>query len=218
MLQNKVLIAPSILSADFGRLNEEVINVIKAGADFLHLDVMDGHFVPNISFGFPILESISKISTVPIDCHLMISNPENYIERFAKKNASIITIHIEATNHAERLLSQIKSLGKLAGISFNPQTDVNCLEYLIHTIDLVLIMSVNPGFGGQSFIYSAIDKIKKVKEIAIKHKKENLYIQVDGGITNENKQLVIDAGVNIIVSGSYIFSSKDYKLAINSLR
>jgi len=217
MADNKVLIAPSILSADFSRLGEEIANVRDAGADWLHLDVMDGHFVPNISFGLPILDSISKIAKMPIDCHLMITNPEMYVEKFARSGSDIITIHAEASFHVERLLSQIRSLGKKSGLSFNPHSDVEILKYVIHAVDLVLIMSVNPGFGGQKFIASALDKIKRVRQIAADAGRD-IYIEVDGGVTGENKDAIISAGANVLVAGSSVFSKPDYRSAIKELR
>ncbi|HNY11585.1 MAG TPA: ribulose-phosphate 3-epimerase [Candidatus Wallbacteria bacterium] len=217
MTHKKVLIAPSILSADFARLGEEVEKVTKAGADLLHLDVMDGHFVPNISFGLPILRSVSRIAKVPIDCHLMISNPEQYIEKFADGGSEIITVHAEASFHIERLLCQIRSLGKKAGISFNPHSDVEILKNIIHAVDLVLVMTVNPGFGGQSFISQMLPKIARVAEI-VKSSGREIMLQVDGGITAENKSLVIGAGANVIVAGSSVFSCSDYAAAIAGLR
>jgi len=217
MPEKSVLIAPSILSADFNKLGAEIESVTKAGADWIHLDVMDGHFVPNISFGLPVLNSISKITKIPIDCHLMITNPEQFVDKFAAAGADIITVHAEASFHLERLLSHIRSLGKKAGISFNPHSGLEPLEYIMHAVDLVLIMSVNPGFGGQKFIESAAEKIRRVKRIAFEHKRD-IHIQVDGGITAENKDIVIAAGADVLVAGSSVFSKPDYKSAIGALR
>jgi len=215
--QKEVLIAPSILSADFNRLGDEIEAITRADADWIHLDVMDGHFVPNISFGLPVLNSISKTAKIPIDCHLMITNPEQFVEKFAEAGADIITIHAEASFHIERLLTQIRSLGKKAGISFNPHTDIEMLKHIIHTVDLVLIMSVNPGFGGQKFIESSIAKIRRTAEIAREHGRD-IYIQVDGGISPQNKDAIINAGANVIVAGSSVFSKPDYAAAIAALR
>ncbi|MEZ7891825.1 MAG: ribulose-phosphate 3-epimerase [Candidatus Wallbacteria bacterium] len=216
--RNKVLIAPSILSADFANLGGDIEKVSAAGADILHLDVMDGHFVPNISFGLPILNAVKKIAKIPIDCHLMITNPEEFVEKFAKSGADIITIHAEASFHVERLLTQIKKFGVKAGISFNPHSDVEILKYVIHTVDLVLIMSVNPGFGGQEFIPAVLPKIKRVKEIADEFNKSGIMIQVDGGVTKENKDSIIAAGANVLVAGSSVFAKPDYRQAIADLR
>jgi len=214
---SRTLVAPSILSADFKRLGQEIDSVISAGADMIHLDVMDGHFVPNISFGLPILHSIAGTVKVPIDCHLMISNPESFVEKFASGGADIITVHAEASNHLERLLSHIKGLGKKSGLAFNPHTDVEILKYVVHATDLVLIMTVNPGFGGQEFIPATVPKIRRVAEIA-RAAGRSIMIQVDGGITSDNKNIVIGAGANVIVAGSFVFSKQDYRASVESLR
>lgn len=207
-----VKISPSILSADFSKLGEEIEKVDKAGADFIHIDVMDGSFVPNISFGMPIVKAIRNRTEKIFDVHLMINNPGNYIDAFVDAGADIITIHYEADKHIDRTIEYIKSKGIKAGISLNPGTPTFVLKDIISKLDMVLVMSVNPGFGGQKFITYALDKIKEVKEMSKIHN-ENLLIQVDGGVDRSNVQDVINAGANVIVAGSAVFS--DGKLAEN---
>ena len=201
-----IQLAPSILSADFSKLLEDIKQVERAGAHLLHIDVMDGHFVPNISVGPLIVESLKDKIRIPFDVHLMIENADRYIEKFSMKNTEIITVHAEACTHLSRTIQVIKSLGHKAGVSLNPSTPLNYLDYVWNEIDMVLIMSVNPGFGGQSFIQDMFAKISEVKQI-IDSKGLNIDIEVDGGIKIDNVREVIHAGANVIVAGSAIFSS-----------
>ncbi|MDK2793118.1 MAG: ribulose-phosphate 3-epimerase [Deferribacteres bacterium] len=211
-----MLVSPSILSADFARLGEEVIAIDKAGADYIHIDVMDGQFVPNITVGPLVVSAIRKFTVKPFDVHLMIKNPENYVKEFADAGSDIITVHAEATNHLHRLIYQIKDLGKMAGVSLNPATSVSALEEIIADIDLVLVMSVNPGFGGQKFIQSSIEKVKKVKELILR-KNSKALVEVDGGVNDKNVALLKAAGCDIVVAGSYVFKG-DYRQRIESLK
>lgn len=210
-------IAPSILSADFSRLGEEISLVEKAGADYIHVDVMDGHFVPNITIGPLVVESIRKITDLPLDVHLMISDPEKYIPEFAKAGSDIITIHAESTPHLHRAIQMIKEEGKKAGVSINPGTPVFNLEEVILDIDLILIMSVNPGFGGQKFIENTLDKISITRELLNKAE-SNADLEVDGGIKTSNIKRVADAGANVFVAGSAIFGSDDYEKTIKEMK
>ncbi|MBU8891602.1 MAG: ribulose-phosphate 3-epimerase [Bacteroidales bacterium] len=211
------LISPSLLSADFGNLQHDIEMTNSSEADWFHLDIMDGVFVPNISFGFPIIKYIKKHATKPLDVHLMIVDPDRYIDDFQKVGADILTVHYEACNHLHRTIQNIKSKGMKAGVSLNPHTPVHLIKDIIADVDLVLIMSVNPGFGGQKFIPNTIDKIKELKELIIK-KKSNALIEVDGGVDNTNAKTLIDAGCDVLVAGSYIFKSENQPDTIKGLK
>lgn len=215
--EKRPLIAPSLLSADFSKLKEEVKAVEEAGADLLHLDVMDGLFVPNLTFGPLVISAIRPHTRLPFDVHLMIVQPEKYIKTFAEAGADLICIHAEASFHLHRIISQIKELGKLAGVSLNPHTPPEILDYVLELLDFVLVMTVNPGFGGQKFIPQCLPKIEKLKNTIVKRGLKTL-IEVDGGINGETAPLVLSAGADILVAGSAIFGKADYKKAISALR
>lgn len=212
-----VKIAPSILSADFAKLGEEIIDVEKGGADFIHVDVMDGHFVPNITIGPLIVEAIRPITKLPLDVHLMIENPDQYIETFAKAGADYITVHVEACRHLHRTIQHIKSFGVKAGVVLNPATPVETIQHVLQDIDMVLLMSVNPGFGGQKFIPEVLPKIRKVKEMA-EQKGLHIEIEIDGGVNQETAKQCVEAGATVLVAGSAVYNEKDRAKAISSIR
>ncbi|MEK6776452.1 MAG: ribulose-phosphate 3-epimerase [bacterium] len=212
-----VKIAPSILSSDFVRLGEEIRAVEEAGAEYIHVDVMDGHFVPNITIGPLVVKAIRKVTRLPLDVHLMISDPSKYIPEFVEAGADILTIHAEACVHLHRAIQQIRDLKIKAGVALNPHQPLNVIEYVLKDLDQVLIMSVNPGFGGQSFIEAVLPKISLLKEM-VKSKGLNLSIEVDGGVKVENAGKIARAGADILVAGSAIFGTKDYKETIRRFR
>ena len=212
----KLIIAPSVLAADFANLAKETSMLNESAAAWIHIDVMDGVFVPNISFGFPVLEAIKKHSTKFLDCHLMIEKPERYIGQFAKSGADMITVHAEACPHLHRTIQQIKSEGCMAGVAINPGTPVSVLEDVIEDLDLALIMSVNPGFGGQSFIANSIQKTSQLKTL-INSSGKDIYLEIDGGVNKNNAVALIQAGANVLVAGSFVFASVDPKSTIQEL-
>lgn len=211
------LISPSLLSADFGNLQRDIEMVNASEADWFHLDIMDGMFVPNISYGIPVIKTVKKHAKKPLDVHLMIVDPDRYVEDFQKAGADILTVHYEACNHLHRTVQNIKTKGMKAGVSLNPHTPVHLLKDIVADVDLVLIMSVNPGFGGQKFIPNALNKVKELKQL-IQERNSNALIEVDGGVDNTNAKQLIEAGCDVLVAGSYIFGSDDPPQTIKNLK
>lgn len=218
MLKSDLIISPSILAADFNRLGEEIKAVEKAGANCIHVDVMDGVFVPSLSFGLPVIRSIRSSTTLCFDVHLMISNADLYIQDYAEVGADSITVHVEAVRHLDRTLSQIKTLGKRCGVAINPATAIDFLPWVIDQLDLILVMTVNPGFGGQCYLHSQQSKIQQIRTLINERGyRDKISLQVDGGINNQTARLAKQAGANNLVAGSYIFKG-DYEKNIQSLR
>jgi len=203
-----IKLAPSILSADFARLGEQVAEVTKAGADYIHIEVMDGHFVPNITVGAPVVASIRPLTSLPLDVHLMIEHPERYISEFVNSGADIITVHVEACSHLHGTIQLIKELGVKAGVSLNPATPLSSIEEIIPHVDLILIMSVNPGFGGQSFIPATLPKIENMRK-TLNDRKLSAELEVDGGVTAENAPGIVKAGANVLVAGNSVFKAEE---------
>ena len=212
-----VIISPSVLSCDFANVQRDVEMINNSKADWFHIDVMDGVFVPNISFGFPVIQAIKKHATKPLDVHIMIVNPDQFVEEFAKSGTDILTVHYEACTHLHRTIQLIKSHGMKAGVALNPHTNVNVLEDIIADLDLVLIMSVNPGFGGQKFIENAVEKVSKLKQLISSNNSKAL-IEVDGGVNLETGKRLVDAGADALVAGSFVFNSENPKNTISALK
>ena len=215
-MSDKKLIAPSMLAADFSNLARDIAVVNQSDADWFHLDVMDGVFVPNISFGMPVIKSMAKHTTKPLDVHLMIVEPDRYIQTFADLGADVLTVHVEACTHLHRSLQSIKAEGMKAGVALNPHTPVASLSHIIADIDLVCLMSVNPGFGGQSFIEATYEKVRELRTLIDENKASTL-IEIDGGVTNQNASQLVAAGADVLVAGSYVFSASDPTATIANL-
>jgi ribulose-phosphate 3-epimerase len=212
------LLAPSILSGDFSKIGEEIKAVEKAGANIIHLDIMDGRYVPNITFGMPVVKSLRKVTDLPFDAHLMIVEPEKYVEEFIEAGANMVSFHMDATIHAHRLVEKIKNKGAKAGVVLNPATPVNSIEEIIHYIDYVLVMSVNPGFGGQKFIPQVLNKIPKLRRLMEETNRTDILIEIDGGINKDNIREVSEYGVNIFVAGSAVFSKGNVEENVKILK
>lgn len=212
-----IKIAPSILSADFAKLGEEIQNIEKSGADYIHIDVMDGSFVPNITIGNEVVKSLRQKTQLPFDVHLMINNPDNHIKAFAEAGSDLITIHAEASIHLDRSLALIKSFNKKVGVSLVPSTHEDCLDYILEKLDLILVMTVNPGFGGQKFLTSQLKKIENIRK-KIEKSGRKIELEVDGGINDQTARIAVEAGADVLVSGSYIFGSGNYQQAIQTLK
>lgn len=211
------IVSPSLLASDFANLQSEVEMINSSNADWFHVDVMDGNFVPNISFGLPSVKAVAKHAQKPLDVHLMINNPDQYIKAFKDAGAAFLTVHYEACTHLHRTIQAIKAEGMKAGVALNPHTPVHLLEDIIQDLDLVLIMSVNPGFGGQKFITEAVEKTRKLKDLIVR-KKTNTLIEIDGGVNDETGKLLVDAGADALVAGSFVFKSSDPKKTIDTLK
>ena len=211
------IVAPSVLSADFGNLQRDIEMINESKADWFHVDIMDGVFVPNISFGFPVMEALKKHAKKPLDVHLMIVNPDQFIDTFASMNTAILTVHYEACTHLHRTIQAIKAAGMKAGVAINPHTSVELLADVINDIDLVCMMSVNPGFGGQKFITNTFNKVKRLKQIITEHSAD-VKIEIDGGVTLDNYQNLLHAGADVLVAGSTVFKSEDPEKTISALK